>query len=257
MARSFPRRTVLAERHAILEALAAVPRSRRELRETLEGTESTVDGALADLLETGWVERVDGRYRLTSTGRLAAESYREFRATAATLESNAGLLNVLEAEATVDAAFVDGAAIEESDSADDGRLWSWSDADDEPETVYGIVPGADASIGTLVDQLERADVELAVVLEATLWDVLDDPHDDGLGRLVTDAAATVHVVPESLPYALWIHERADEVRAGITIYDESGVRGRIVNDAPPAVAWARAQYERYREAAATVDVAVA
>lgn len=56
----------------ILQTIQTGPRSRDELRESTSVSRVTLSRILSDLEDRGWIERTDGAYRTTSTGRYLA-----------------------------------------------------------------------------------------------------------------------------------------------------------------------------------------
>ena len=63
----------------------------------------------------------------------------------------------------------------------------------------------------------------------------------------------MYATDEQLPYALWVMETPDGTCAGITAYEDGGVRGVLMNDSEAAVTWAQGQYDAYRERARPVS----
>jgi len=72
------RRALVADRHEFLERLAEAPAYKPTLVEQLDTSRSTVDRAIRELTEAGFVERVDEGFRTTAFGRLLADRYRAF-----------------------------------------------------------------------------------------------------------------------------------------------------------------------------------
>lgn len=69
---------ILAQRLDFVDQLEDGPLHKPDLVETLHHSRSTVDRAIRDLEEAGFVERVRRGYVTTQTGRLLAEQYRTF-----------------------------------------------------------------------------------------------------------------------------------------------------------------------------------
>ncbi len=75
----------LARRREYLDALAESPRCKRDLVEELGDSRSTVDRAIDELLEAGFVERPAQGYVPTQSGRAALARYRSFLADAGSI----------------------------------------------------------------------------------------------------------------------------------------------------------------------------
>ena len=75
----------LAHRREYLETLTEAPRCKRDLVEELGDSRSTVDRAIDELLEAGFVERPAQRYVPTQSGRAALARYRSFLADAGSI----------------------------------------------------------------------------------------------------------------------------------------------------------------------------
>jgi hypothetical protein len=65
-----------------------------------------------------------------------------------------------------------------------------------------------------------------------------------------------YVTDQELPYALWIMEHDEHPLAGITVHENGGVRGVLMNDSAGAVRWARDEYAQYLDNAKRVTVDV-
>ncbi|PSP16688.1 hypothetical protein BRC62_05700 [Halobacteriales archaeon QH_10_67_13] len=75
----------LARRREYLDALAETPRCKRDLVEELGDSRSTVDRAIDELVEAGFVERPAQGYVPTQSGRAALSRYRSFLADAGSI----------------------------------------------------------------------------------------------------------------------------------------------------------------------------
>ena len=69
---------VLLKRHDILERLCRSPAHVRDLVEEMDHSRSTINRALTELEELGFVERGDRGIEATTAGRLAADRLRTF-----------------------------------------------------------------------------------------------------------------------------------------------------------------------------------
>lgn len=83
---------LVSKRSGYLDALAEGSRTKAELVQGLGDSRSTVNRAVAELVEAGAVEELPGECRLTLAGRLAAETFAEFRARTRGIASAENLL---------------------------------------------------------------------------------------------------------------------------------------------------------------------
>ncbi|WP_445677848.1 transcriptional regulator FilR1 domain-containing protein [Salinarchaeum laminariae] len=70
-----------------------------------------------------------------------------------------------------------------------------------------------------------------------------------LAALMEFDTVRAYITQERIPYAPWVIEQRDSDSAGITLYEDWGVKGVIVNGTDAASLWARNQYSALRETA--------
>lgn len=87
------------------------PRQKCELADDLEESRSTIDRALRELEDAGFVERADRGYRTTLTGELALEAYRRYSARLDGLLSARDALDPLPTDAALDGALFEEATV--------------------------------------------------------------------------------------------------------------------------------------------------
>lgn len=246
-------RETVSKRYRVLQALADDPRTKPELVDRLECSRSTVDRATSDLLDVECIESTDvggSRFRLTQTGRVALEVERRYRDDADRLAALSALLNDLPSDAPMSEAFVSGADVYRSARAPDVAL--------RPATE--LLVDADRMVGTatvvrndyfdnLGGRLDDGGFELELVLDPELLAGIVENHDDEFERLLARDGVEAYTAETTIPYALWLTENGTDATAGITVHDDGGVKGTVVNGSARAVSWARSQYVGYRDAA--------
>jgi len=87
------------------------PRQKCELADDLEESRSTIDRALRELEDAGFVERADRGYRTTLTGELALEAYRRYSARLDGLVAARDALDSLPTDAALDGALFEEATV--------------------------------------------------------------------------------------------------------------------------------------------------
>ncbi|MEF8883048.1 MAG: tetratricopeptide repeat protein [Halapricum sp.] len=94
-----PEIELLDKRIEFVELLEGDPLHKPEIVERLDHSRSTVDRAISDLTEAGFVERVTEGFVTTPTGRLATERYRAFRSETASILAARDVLAALPPDA--------------------------------------------------------------------------------------------------------------------------------------------------------------
>ncbi len=87
------------------------PRQKCELADDLEESRSTIDRALRELEDAGFVERADRGYRTTLTGELALEAHRRYSARLDGLAAARDALDPLPTDAALDGALFEEATV--------------------------------------------------------------------------------------------------------------------------------------------------
>lgn len=100
----------LQRRIDIVRALVEAPLEMRELVAAVDASRSTVRRGVRDLEDAGFVARVDGGYRATAAGRLAADTCRAYFQRVRSLHEMHEALAPLSPRAPLDPALADGEA---------------------------------------------------------------------------------------------------------------------------------------------------
>ncbi|GAB7017282.1 helix-turn-helix transcriptional regulator [Halostagnicola bangensis] len=240
----------LLRRQELLEALVDAPGTKPELVDRIAVSRSTVDRGIADLLERDCVEKVDSRFQLTETGRLALEARLEFRTIIDQIQDATPLLDV----AGLDSVSLDllrGATI---NVADPRHPWKVLDRSDEivnaANAMYGTGPAVFPRFFDDISQsVENQGLFCELVLDDAVFDSLDASRIQMLRELVKADNGSLFLTDLDDSFAVWIFDLPDEEYAGITVYGSAGIEGIIYNDTPNAVSWARKEYRERKEAA--------
>ncbi|WP_435178093.1 helix-turn-helix transcriptional regulator [Halorussus sp. AFM4] len=241
--------STVVKRRPFLDRLADGPTAKRDLRDELDVSRSTVYKAVRELEEQGLVAETDGGVRLTLVGRLLADEYRTFETHAAGIHDCAGLLSVLPADAPVTVDPVLGAE----------TVLAERHAPTRPvEYIEDLVRSADRVVGAspvvlaqYVDVFHEAIVSggltADLVLEAPVVEYMREDHADRLGEALDTGRLTIHQTDETLPFGFVASEEEGLV---LIVYDESGeLRGVLLNDAREAVDWGESTFRAFREGA--------
>ncbi|MFC7128277.1 helix-turn-helix transcriptional regulator [Haloferax chudinovii] len=238
---------LLVRRSSFVRALAERPRDKRGLAADLDTSRSTVDRVVRDLLDAGFVERADGRYRLTCVGRCALGAYDECLDSLRGVQAARDLLSMLPTDAPLDPAFLAGASVHTSTpDIPDSAIRELFSSVESAERVYGVAPVA--LVGQLRPFYETA-TEGGTVVEMIIADELldrlaaaPDSH-----AVITDQlrheSVTLYRGEAPFRFGLWVTES----EAGVVVYTDTGVGGVARNDTEAAVEWATEQFEALRE----------
>ncbi|WP_049979490.1 helix-turn-helix transcriptional regulator [Halolamina rubra] len=252
-------RDVLRKRSDVLAALSTQRRDKPALADAVGVSRSTVDRAIAELVETGLVREVGGRYEATHAGELGLETAREYRDATDTLGAAEPLLDALPEDAPVGTDLLEGGTVTYADPAlPEAALTEVLDRLPEAETLRGFAPVVKTNyVSMLQDAVVEAGLSVEIVVQTATLDSL---------RTITAArpavaeffgadAVDVLTTDEQLPYALWLLDGPDVEHAGITVHDGGAVVGVLSNDDPDAVANYRDQYASVRGRASRLNPA--
>ncbi|QPV62439.1 ArsR family transcriptional regulator [Halosimplex litoreum] len=244
-----------ANRVAVLQSLAAGSRSRSDLAEETGASQATLGRILADFEDRSWVQRSEGGYESTATGRLVADAFsdllealdlerdlRDIVAYLPTDELEFDLARLTDATITVPTGTRPNAPVQrlldlERDAAE---VRAFSHAFNE-QTLSLMADRATDETVRFRGVFSPGAVE-ALASDATLR--------EHLLALVDAEAATVSVRSAGVPVAGTV---ADD-RVHLLVRDDSGVlRASIDTDDPVVREWADSAFERYWTEASPLD----
>ena len=248
-------RTVLENRHEVLEHLLTHSATKPELVDALDTSRSTVDRAIRDLTETGCVTESGAEYVATTTGRLAFDEFDRYRTGARSVRKTREFLDYLPADAPLDTAILTGATVTLSEAhAPDRALAPSIDLFERATALEGLAPVVLTLYPDVIaNRGQRRDRTVEIIAETAVIETLPTLASSQVESLLNDETVSLLEASESLPYALWLMETPDGEYAGITAYDSGGVGGVLINDSAEAVRWARERYADVRATARPVS----
>lgn len=239
------------KRGEILCAIDEQPRAKPALTEAIDASRSTVDRGVAELLDANCIERNSSKYYPTLLGTLSCNRYRKYRSNVSALDNAQEIVSSLPPTATLSTTFLEGADVHPADPAGpEAALQPSIDFLADAKRLLGLAP---VKISLYIDLIYQNAIENdlsaeIIVEEGTLRPLLRND-EKRLRELAADGHIEILVSDEILRYALWWMKSSQQTVAGATVYEDSGIKGLILNSAPEAVEWAQNEYESRREAA--------
>ncbi|WP_135821275.1 helix-turn-helix transcriptional regulator [Halostella litorea] len=245
-------RDVLSKRYRIVEALSESRKTKPELVDDLESSRSTINRAIKELLDVKCVEAAQPagqQFRLTAAGQAALQFHRDYRMETEQVQTNTTLLNTLPSD-SLDKAFLADADIYSSVRTPDVAHQPGTELLEEANRMIGTASVVQREYFTnFIERLQEGDFELELILENNLVEAIEQNYENEFDSLLGFNTVQIYVADEPFPYALWLTEQGTREYAGITLYENGGVNGTIVNDTDSAITWAKTQYSEYRESA--------
>lgn len=242
-------RNLIARRAELLDLLATDPRSKRDIIASLDTSRSTVDRAIRRLEEHGLVERVDGGYLTTLTGRMALERFREYAETLSAVAGARDLFSPLPVETAISARAIKGAEITLATAPTPykpaERIY---DAVEEATRYRALLPSLDdpRHLRLCYENVVTEGREVMFVLPRNLLTSLQDEFPQRLAHMA-EADSFQAFVGDVPQYGLLLTEASDEMETHIVVYSETGgVHGCASNPTAEARAWAVEQFDRCR-----------
>ncbi|WP_276282000.1 helix-turn-helix transcriptional regulator [Halorussus caseinilyticus] len=237
--------STVVKRASFLDRLTDGPTSKRDLRDELNLSRSTVYKAVRELETHGLVTESDEGVELTLVGRLLADQYREFEARAAGVYDNESLLSVLPDDAPVTTDLLLGADTVLAERHAPTRPVTYIEAlVRNADSVSGVVP---VVLPQYVDlfhgELVTDDLTADLVLEDPVVEYLSDEHGERFGEALATGRLSIRRTDETLPFGLIAAEGDGIILIG---YEGGGeLRGIIRNDTPAALDWGERVFRNY------------
>ena len=252
-------RDVLDKRGDVLATIVGNRMDKPALVEAVGVSRSTVDRAIADLEETGFVQRAGTEFEATQAGELAFETYQEYTTATDALGSALPLLDALPEDAPIDTVLLEGASVTLADPhAPEAALSDVVGRLDDAETLRGFAPVAKTNyVAMLHDAVAHGDLSVEIIVQSGALDALRAVATarDKVGAFLRADAVDVFETEASLPYALWLLEAPTFQRAGLTVHENGAIVGVLTNDRPVAFERCREQYAEVLETADRFDTA--
>lgn len=244
--------SVLLKRFECLRAIVEQPQDKRELTETLDMPRSTLDAVVHELDRVGFVEYVDGLWRLTYVGRAAYHIQECYLEQLLSLGDASPMLDVLHADSEVSWEFIDGADIHETHpGVPDAVVTRFLDYVDAARDVRHATPRLYIGHG---ERLYRSgtsgnDSTFEIIAPMEVYEWIHTRYPTATSEALDHSRVSALHAPVPVSFGLTIF---DDERAGVTIFSERGIAGLVVNDTDDALAWAVDQYDRMKRAAEPV-----
>jgi len=243
-------RNVVAKRHDVLAALAADRWRKPALVTELDASRSTIDRAVDDLTGTGLVERTDGTYAATGTGRLALDAYRDYAALTDDIAAASALVAATPPDEPLDSTLISDADVQLAEPrVPESALTEAVETLSEVDTVRGFAPVIKSSYASLLrEEVTERNLSVEMIVERSARRSLASVADarEELAALLAAEEVTVLETDADLPYALWLMTGSTVERAGVTVHDSGGIVGVLTNDSADAVEWCSQRYESVR-----------
>ncbi|UPV74257.1 DUF1724 domain-containing protein [Halorussus limi] len=245
----------VVKRGAVLDRLAAGPATKRDLRDELDVSRSTVYKAVRELEDRGLVTETDEGVALTLVGRLLGEERRTFEERVAAVTDSESLLSVLPDDAPVTTDLLVGAETVRGERHAPTRPVEY--IDDFVRRTDRIVGFTPVVLPQYVDMFHEEvvgdDLTADLVLEAPVVEYLRESHGERLDEALATGRLSIRRTDETLPFGLVVAEGEGLV---LIIYDEAGdLRGVLLNDTPAALEWGAELFRTYWDRASELDSA--
>jgi predicted transcriptional regulator len=240
----------LSNRVRVLENVRRGVDDRREIEDALGVSRQTVTRALQELEDVNVVRDTytDG-FEVTLYGELAYRQYDNLRSTYGWLAEAEELLKSVPPDISVEARVLEDADVVTPDEhAPHQPLQHVENLVEAGGGLQGIIPIVlPKYVDLLHDQIVGRGVETDLVIGDDLISPLSATYRDQFRAWVSADNCTVWRTAEELPFGLAV---AGSGSMWLGFHrDGGGVHGALVNDAEPAVEWARETFEQYQEPA--------
>jgi len=241
----------LGKRTEFLELLDGEPLHKRDMVDRLEHSRSTVDRAISDLTDAGFVERMTRGFVTTQSGRLALARYRSFLAETDAILSGTAVLEPLPPTEELPTSLLTAGTVHETRGSY-RLLEAIADAIDGASGYRAILP-------QLVDSRHlrlcharavRDDLSVSLVAPSALLTRLKTEFPALLGELA-DVPVFDAAVGETPPYGLLVveDESGEPTEVLVVTYDDDQIRGFCRSADPETLAWASERFEAVQSSA--------
>ncbi|MFC4407697.1 tetratricopeptide repeat protein [Haloarchaeobius iranensis] len=238
---------LLDRRRQVLGHLGRGGHHVRDLCDELDVSRSTVNRALRELEDAGWVERADDGYVRTTTGSLALQEYRDQVTALDAVQRHADALAPLPGDTPLEPAVLADATVETVAEADPfelvGRLRS---ALEDATAVRGVWPSVtdDRTVSTLRSLVDDG-AAVALAVDEGVHETMRSVAPTTFGP---DDTAEVRVeTSDDVPTRLGVFlvEAPDASRVFVTIYEEGGSIHAVADVAATeaATSWATTVFD--------------
>ena len=237
--------STVVKRTEFLDRLAEEPTSKRDLRDELDLSRSTVYKAVRELEDRGLVTETDAGVALTLVGRLLAEECLTFESRVAAVTDAEALLSALPADVPVTTDLLVGAeTVRGERHAPTGPVAYIDEFVRRTDRVVGFTPVVlPQYVDMFHEEVVSGDLIADLVLETPVVEYLRENHGDRLSAALATGNLSVRRTDETLPFGLVVAEDEGVV---LIVYDESGdLRGVLMNDTDAALDWGTDLFDTY------------
>jgi predicted transcriptional regulator len=244
----------LHRRSDLLALLVEEPHSKREMEDRVEASRSTIDRGIRDLEAVGLVERTNGSYTATLSGRLAAESRAAHVTELDGLDRAKSLLDLLDGGGDeLGREMLVGVEVERAEPPSTfAPLERLKDVIRRSDRYLGM-SGQNTGTGFgqfFHEQVAEGDLDLSFVFTREMATHLTSHLDEEFPP--REAASFEFGVVDDLPFGLGVGLTDDWAMAAVLVYGPSGrLAGILFNENPAAVEWATGLFNRYSARAET------
>lgn len=226
---------------------ASGPATRREIRESVDASRSTVRRTLEGFLERDWIASTKAGYRITAAGGFVADEFERFGGTVRVTDEYAPLLqNLPDGVLDVDATWLDGAALTAATEAN-----PYAPARKQTETVRnaerfrGLLPSIELEGARLVhERIVEGDLTASIVLpQAVAETVRSEPFADLFREKIATGRLDVYAYDGEVPLYLGLPDD-DAVEIG-SENDEGIPRALLQSTDADLRAWGEDTFEEY------------
>lgn len=231
----------------ILQQLRDDPCPPCDITEVLALSRRGVQRNLSSLADRGWVEKVNGRYRLTTNGEFIALQYADFLSTLETIETcKPFFANLPNFEHAPNPKWLADAEIIVADSSQPHaplRHYTNTLREDSIEALHGLMPVLSQLHTEIHAELLGRGTAMDLVLPQTAAEPPHSPHVAEFEGLFA-AACNLYVYEGTIGVGLTLTDQ----RGIVGSYDEQGRLSACVSSTNPVLLdWAEQLYERYRK----------
>ena len=237
---------LLTNRSDLLRILLESEYTRRDLKEQVEFSESTLDRSLRELEDTRLIEYNNGAWRLTYFGRIAIHEHEKFRKHLKDIVAVSRTIDLIPPDSPLSHEFITGCrSINADPEAPDQLLDEVFTKIRHARSIQCVVTKIMVnSIDPFCEAVTATDsYEVELVFSSKSFDILYEYDPKKVSKAVYDEDISIFTGNIPFSFSLWI---TDERQAGVVIYTETGVRGVILNDTKSAVDWATSQHKQIK-----------
>jgi predicted transcriptional regulator len=232
----------LRKREPLLRLLADDPRDRRDLRDELAVSRSTIYKSLQKLRDADLIAERDGRYELTGFGRLAWQRHDDYIARLNRLSAGQRLIETLPDDRQFPLSiFERGRIIVPGRHAPERPLDQLSAIGEHADRLRVLSPsGMPRFLAALHSNVKDGEQTASIVAEPDAIERLRAGYDDFAVAARADGI-DIRRIEEKLPYAVVLF---DSAKLGLFGYEEGLLVGAAFSADPDAIAWGEQTVDR-------------